>query len=103
MACNRPILAAKLTSGRSTPPARHLSNERWRPQRCRHQLLLFYWFGAGTNHWTATFLQSTLGPLILATSQPSDLTEPVMVAVLPSPPTSFAVISKVLAVGFIVP
>ena len=51
--------------------------------------------GAGVYQGTVIPLHSIFGPLMLATSHPSALTCPVMLAVRPCPPTSFAVIEKV--------
>jgi hypothetical protein len=53
--------------------------------------------GGGTNHGTLTPWQLTFLPLMLAISHPSCLTVPSMVAVRFWPPTSVAVIWKVLA------
>ena len=70
------------------------------PQFSLPQLL-----AGGTNHGKLIFRHSIFGPLILATSHPSCLTVPSIVAVLPFPPSSIltAVIWKVRLAGLIVP
>ena len=55
------------------------------------------------NQGTLTPVQVTFCPLMFALSQPFCPTVPSMVAERPWPPTSFAVMAKVLAVGLTVP